>query len=484
VNTLESPLPRLHLRTELAQPLHRQIYLELRDAIINGRLKAGTKLPATRALAASHGVSRNTVLQAFDHLLAEGFLEARVGSGTFVARGFARAKASSKTTVRPLSIRGKVLANTPVTLVRPRRSGAFRHGIGALEVFPWNVWTKLSTRIMRDPPSELLGYGDPAGYAPLREAIAAHLRASRAVNCDGDQIIVLSGSQQALSLCAHLLLDAGDAVWLEQPGYLGARGAFDSAGLRVIGVPVDEQGLNVKAGERLESLAKLAYVTPSHQYPTGATMSLERRTQLLDWAKRRDAWIIEDDYDSEYRYDNRPLECLQSLDRDGRVIYCGTFSKVLFPGLRIGYAVIPPNLMPAFGNARALLDRSPPGLEQAVLNAFIREGYFGRHLRRTKKLYFERQLALRDALQTHLGNQLEVRGFDAGMHLCAWLEPYINDAVVADRMAQIELEALPLSAYSAAPLERGGLMLGYAATPADQLRLAVQKLAEVIGSLS
>ncbi len=481
--TLESPLPHLHLKPDNKESLHRQIYLELRDAIINGRLEGGTKLPATRALAASHGISRNTVLQAFDHLLAEGFLEARVGSGTFAVQGFARAQTLSKATTRPLSARGHVLAQTPVTLVRPRRSGAFRHGIGALEVFPWDVWTKLSTRIVRKPPPELLGYSDPTGYEPLREAIAAHLRTSRAVNCSSDQIIVLSGSQQALSLCAHVLLDPGDAVWLEQPGYLGARGAFTSAGLRITGIPVDEQGLNVRAGEQLEPDAKLVYVTPSHQYPTGATMSLNRRTQLLTWANHNNAWIIEDDYDSEYRYDNRPLECLQSLDREDRVIYCGTFSKVLFPGLRIGYAVVPPNLVPAFVNARALLDRAPPGLEQAVLNAFIREGHFVKHVRRTKKLYFERQIALREALRTHLGHRLEVRGFDAGMHLCGWLEPHLSDAMVAQRMADIGLEVLPLSAYSTAPLERGGLLLGYAATPIDQLRNAVQRLADVIDAL-
>jgi GntR family transcriptional regulator / MocR family aminotransferase len=479
VKPLESPLPCFQLQNHAEQPLHRQLYLELRDAIKSGQLEAGAKLPATRVLAQTHQISRNTVLQAFDHLLAEGFLEARVGSGTFVARGFT---ASRRTRANPkaLSKRGTTLAQTPVTINRPRQWGAFRHGIGALEVFPWDAWSRLSGRITRDPPRELLGYADPGGYAPLREAIASHLRASRAVVCQPEQIIVLSGSQQALSLCAHVLLDPGDAAWLETPGYLGARGALLGAGLRVIEVPLDEQGLDVKAGQRLEPNAKLAYITPSHQYPTGLTMSLERRTQLLEWAKFNNAWIVEDDYDSEYRYDGRPLESLQSLDFDGRVIYCGTFSKVLFPGLRLGYAVVPLELVSAFQNARALLDRAPPGLEQAVLNAFMREGHFAKHLRKTKKLYFERQLALREALDHHFGLRLEVRGFEAGMHLCAWLEPSISDLNISNRAAQIGLEVLPISAYSQTPLERGGLMLGYAATPADQLRDAVRKLSQII----
>jgi GntR family transcriptional regulator / MocR family aminotransferase len=489
-------------------PLYRQVYQKLRNAITSGKILAGTKLPATRALAQTHGISRNTVLIAFEQLIGEGFLEARTGDGTYVAQGFSSDvtgnltvnlfgnlsgnssdQFSSKLTAKApqqLSNRGTLLAKTPVTVKTFRNLGppkAFRHGIGDLEIFPWHEWARLCARSARQPINAILDYSDPAGYMPLREAIAAHLRATRAVNCSARQVMVVTGSQQALQLCAQLLLDPNEAAWFEQPGYMGARGALIAAGVRVVGVPVDDAGLNVAAGMRLEPNARLVYVTPSHQFPTGVTMSLERRQQLLAWAKRTDAWIVEDDYDSEYRYDNRPLESLQSLDRDGRVIYCGTFSKTLFPGLRLGYMVVPEHLIEAFSNARALLDRSPPGLTQTVLHAFMQEGYFARHLRRTKKVYLERQHALRESLERHLGDRLELRGFDAGMHLCAWLNSGVQDMEVSTLAAERQLEVIPVSALSTLPLERCGLMLGYAAINVQALRLGAKQLAGIIRGL-
>jgi GntR family transcriptional regulator / MocR family aminotransferase len=489
VSALESSLPGLKFSDTEDVPLYRQVYQKLRTAITSGKILAGTKLPATRALAQTHGISRNTVLIAFEQLIGEGFLEARTGDGTYVAQGFSSNpsdKISSTKSFRQLSRRGALLAKTPATVNGFRNLGqpkAFRHGIGDLEMFPWNEWARLSACAARQPINTILDYSDPAGYLPLREAIAAHLRATRAVNCSAQQVIVVTGSQQALQLCAQLLLDPNEAAWFEQPGYMGARGALIAAGIRVVGVPVDDAGLNVAAGMRIEPNARLAYVTPSHQFPTGVTMSLERRQTLLAWAKRTDAWIIEDDYDSEYRYDNRPLESLQSLDCDGRVIYCGTFSKTLFPGLRLGYMVVPEHLIEAFSNARALLDRSPPGLTQVVLHAFMQEGHFARHVRRTKKAYLERQYALRESLERHLGDRLELRGFDAGMHLCARLNSDVQDTEVSRLAAEGSLEVLPVSALSNLSLERGALMLGYAAISVPALRLGAKQLANIISRL-
>ena len=485
--SLESSLPGLNLSSTANVPLYRQVYQKLRAAITSGKIQAGTKLPATRALAQTHGISRNTVLIAFEQLISEGYLEGRTGDGTYVAHGFSSDHTDDciqlKSQLKPsqqLSTRGTLLATTPVTVKGFGHSGAFRHGIGDLEMFPWDMWARLSARAARQPSNAILDYSDPAGYLPLRESIAAHLRATRAVNCSAQQVIVVTGSQQALLLSAQMLLDPNEAAWFEQPGYMGARGALIAAGVRVIGVPVDNAGLIVSAGMRFEPAARLAYVTPSHQFPTGVTMSLERRQLLLAWATQANAWIIEDDYDSEYRYDNRPLESLQSLDRDGRVIYCGTFSKSLFPGLRLGYMIVPEHLIQAFSNARALLDRSPPGLTQTVLHAFMQEGHFARHIRRTKKAYLERQYALRESLEKQLGDRLELRGCDAGMHLCAWLNSDVSDTEVSKLAAERNLEVIPVSALSALPLERGGLMLGYAAVPVQALRAGAELLTKII----
>lgn len=367
--------PVISVDRSSAAPLHRQLYEGLREAILSGRLSAGALLPSTRELAAGLGVSRNTATSAYAQLLAEGYLEGRVGSGTYVARSLPDdlLRARSGPGGEPggagaevaLSRRGRLLAATPTTTARdagPAR--AFRPGIPALDAFPFGLWRRLESRFWRRPPPGLLGYGDPAGYGPLRAGISAYLRAARAVRCSPEQVIVVSGSQQALDLAARVLLDPGDAAWVEEPGYAGARAALLGAGARLVPVPVDEEGLDVAAGARLGPDARLVHVTPSHQYPLGATMSLARRLELLGWARRSGAWVLEDDYDSEYRYAGRPLEALQGLDAEGRVIYVGTFSKVLFPSLRLGYLVLPPDLVDAFAAARELTDRHPPGPDQ------------------------------------------------------------------------------------------------------------------------
>jgi GntR family transcriptional regulator/MocR family aminotransferase len=326
----------------------------------------------------------------------------------------------------------------------------------------------------------LLDYGDPLGFMPLREAIATYLREARAVRCEAGQVMVVSGSQHGLDLATRLLLDPGDRVWLEDPGYLGARGALMAAGARLVPVPVDGEGLEVARGIRVAPDARLAYVTPSHQYPLGVTMSLARRLALLEWARARRAWIVEDDYDSEYRYTGRPLASLQGLDRHGRVIYVGTFSKVLFPALRLGYVVVPPALVDAFAAARGLVDRHPPSVTQAVLAEFIAEGSFARHVRRMRMRYAEQQAALVEAARHKLDGVLEVSPAEAGMHLVGWLPSGADDRAASGTAQQVGVEAPALSTFRLRRSGRCGLLLGYAAWAPSELRAAVDTLAAAL----
>jgi GntR family transcriptional regulator/MocR family aminotransferase len=337
-------------------------------------------------------------------------------------------------------------------------------------------WGQLTARHWGRVSRHLLDYGDPLGFMPLREAIATYLREARAVRCEAGQVMVVSGSQHGLDLATRLLLDPGERAWIEDPGYLGARGALVAAGARVVPVPVDGDGLVVARGMRVAPDARLAYVTPSHQYPLGVTMSLARRLALLQWARTRRAWIVEDDYDSEYRYTGRPLASLQGLDRHGRVIYVGTFSKVLFPALRLGYVVVPPALVDAFAAARGLVDRHPPSVTQAVLAEFIAEGSFARHVRRTRVRYAEQQAALVDAAARKLGGVLEVSPAEAGMHLVGWLPAGADDRGASAAALAAGLEAPPLSSFRLRPARSGGLLLGYAAWPPAELRAAAGML--------
>lgn len=473
------------------EPFYRQLYEGVRAGILSGRLPARTRLPSTRAVAAELGVSRTTVVAAFQQLLAEGYLQGRTGSGTFVAPSLpdellgvqaeARGTEDQVRSGRGLSRRGEAMAATPVSAARDRGlPGAFRPGVPAYDEFPSGVWRRLVSRAWRGNAAGLLGYGDPAGYGPLRREISAHLGPARAVRCSPERVIVVSGSQQALDLCARVLLDPGDAVWVEEPGYRGARAALLGAGARLIPVPVDEEGLDVRAGVAREPGARLACVTPSHQYPLGVTMGLSRRLELLGWADRTGAWVLEDDYDSEYRYSGRPLEALQGLDTAGRVVYVGTFSKVLFPSLRLGYLVVPPDLVDAFAAARELSDRQPPGLDQAVLAEFISEGHFARHLRRTRALYAERQTILVEEAHRHLSGRLDVAPAQAGMHLVGRLPTGEDDREASRRANGRGVEAPAVSLYGETADGRGGLLLGYAAVGEAGIRDGVRRLAEAL----
>ena len=486
-------VPVVSIDRRSAAPLYRQLYDGFREAILSRRLRPGQRIPSTRTLAAELGISRFPILNAYEQLVAEGYFHSGVGSGTHVASlvpGGSRNPAR-ETSRRPSPPRGRraVSRDTDFLLAGGtdpwlRGWGAFRVSEPAVDRFPNEIWSRLVGRHGRaarqDPRS--LNYGNPMGHRPFREAVARYLRTARAVRCEADQIMVVSGSQQALSLIARVLVDPGSPVWVEEPGYGGARDVLRLRSARLVPVPVDEEGLIVSAGTEKCPDAAAAYVTPSHQYPLGMVMSASRRLQLLDWARRSGSWIIEDDYDSEYRYESLPIASLQGLDGDARVIYVGTFSKVLFPALRLGYLVLPADLVARFAAVRDATDIFPPTFAQAVLADFIREGHFARHLRRMRALYQERRGALVDALRTELGDVVTVLGDEAGMHLVASLtKGPDDDCAVAVRAARQGLWAMPLSPCYIARASRRGFVLGFGGTSVPEIRGGVRRLRAALG---
>jgi GntR family transcriptional regulator/MocR family aminotransferase len=484
-----APFLAIHLDRRSRLPLQRQLYDELRAAILAGRLSPGDRLPATRALAADLAVSRNTVTGAFDQLLAEGYLEGRVGSGTYVAESLPDDLLRVTGAPRPVeagaaplpSRRGRLLASTPVSASAGRAPiRPFQTGIPALDVFPRALWSRIATRAIRSAAPERMSYGDAAGFAPLRRAVAEYLRAARGVRCSWEQVVITAGSQQSLDLAARVLLDPGDTAWVEDPGYLGARGAFTAAGVVCAPVTVDAEGLSVDDGAARHPQARMAYVTPSWQFPLGVTMSLPRRMALLAWARARRAWIVEDDYDSEFRYAGRPLAALQGLDGAGRVIYTGTFSKVLFPALRLGYLVAPDGAVDAFISARALADRHSPTLEQAIVAEFLDAGHFARHVRRMRSLYAERQAALVAAAAREFDGLLSVAPAEAGMHLLAWLPRGVNDRHASQKAAAAGVSAPALSQYTIAARPDPALLLGYAPYGVRKIRDGARRLAAAL----
>jgi GntR family transcriptional regulator / MocR family aminotransferase len=469
-------------------PMHRQLYDYLRAAILSGRLAGGLRLPATRTLATELGVSRNTVMSAFDQLLAEGYMEGRVGAGTYVARVlpdevlYVTAQPGENSGAfqagRAISRRGRLVATMPRTPARFRDLPmAFRPSLPALDAFPFRTWAGLLSKRWRGPSPEMLEPGDPAGYRPLREAVAGYLGAARGVRCHPDQVIITTGSQQALDLVARTLLDPGDTAWIEEPGYLGTRGALLAASIRLAPVPVDGEGLDITAGIARAPHARLICVSPSCQYPLGMTMSLGRRLALLEWASKAGAWVLEDDYDSEYRYANRPLAALQGIDTEGRVLYVGSFSKVLFPSLRLGYLVAPPDLVDPFVAMRSRTDLHAPTPEQAVLTDFIVEGHFARHIRRMRSLYAGRQAVLVEAAAQELIGLLEVHAADAGMHLTGWLPAGTDDNAASARAMSHGVYAPALSSYYLGAPGMPGLLLGYTAVSESEIKAGVHRLA-------
>jgi GntR family transcriptional regulator/MocR family aminotransferase len=469
-------------------PLHHQLYEALRTAVIERRLAPATRLPSTRDLCAALAVSRTTVVTAFEQLIAEGYIESRVGDGSYVSHilpdtslavGLATPPSRSPAPRRDpgFSQRFQAICATPAEI--PSDQGElrpFRPGSPDVATFPTQLWARLLARQWRRGPTTLLDYHAHAGYPPLRAAIAAYVGVARGVQCSAEQVFITNGAQDALSLAALVLLNPGDAVWMEDPGYRGARAALLSAGAQLVPVPIDADGLDVADGMRTNAAARLAYVTPSHQYPTGVTMSLTRRLALLDWAQRQAAWIIEDDYDSEFRYRGRPLSALQGLDGGQRVIYVGTFSKVLFPTLRLGYMIVPPALVGGLGMALRTMQHHMPGMDQAVLTEFIVAGHFARHIRRMRLLYAERQRALVAAVRSQLGSWLQLEASDAGLHLLGWLPAQVDDRAVSAAAQRLGVEAPALSSYSLRSLPRGGLVLGYAGLSVAQIEQGIRSL--------
>ena len=484
--------------------LFRQLYAAIKHAILSGAIQPGMQLPPTRDFCRLLGISRQTVLNAYDQLMAEGYLSGSVGKGTFVsarlptaspeqqpAAADSASRSTAATLLRPLSGRGLRFVDALGTMrFHTGQPRAFRLGMPGLDLFPFDVWGRLEARCWRHPEHQM-GYSDPAGYAPLRALLCVYLRASRGVNCTPEQIVITSGSQQALFLLSTLLLAPDDAAWVENPGYRGATAPLHAGQARITPVPVDAEGLSVAYGARHCPDAKLIFVTPSHQLPLGVTMSLQRRLELLAWASANQAWVIEDDYDSEYRYSGPPLASLQSLDSAGCVIYVGTLSKVLFPGLRLGYLVAPLPLVEAIVQAKAVIDRHTAIVPQMVLADFIAEGHFKRHIKRTRDAYAERRAALLAALDAQLADELVCGPSDAGLDVAVYFkQPHDEIAIAAAALAR-GIEVRPLSHYAstlpnAAPAysQSQGLLLGFAAISAEEIGRGVAVLRQVLKAAS
>jgi GntR family transcriptional regulator/MocR family aminotransferase len=479
--------PVIQLQKHGPNSLYRQVYEGYRKAIVDGSLRKGQRIPSTRVLAVELGISRMPVLNAYAQLLAEGYFESRVGSGTVVSRSLPERMGSPKPTPsKSLSRKARRVSKRSMNLLTAQRFYTLR-GLGpfnvsqiAFEDFPLALWNSLVTRHARSSWAGSLDYGDPMGLKELREAIAEYLRTARGVRCEAHQVMIVSGSQQGLEITARVLLDPGDHVWMEEPGYRFARSVFSFSRCVIVPVPVDEEGLNVAAGITKYTKARAVLVTPSHQYPLGVTMTASRRLQLLDWAESNGSWIIEDDYDSEYRYEGPPVTSLQGLDRNSRVVYIGTFSKVLFPSLRIGYLVLPEDLVERFVAARFALDIGPATFQQAVLADFIREGHFARHIRRMRLVYAERRNALIENLHDQFGPMAEMIGAEAGMHLSVLLDG-IPDQEISFRAARERLWLSALSPFYLGKAARQGFILGFGSTSVKEMPAAVQKMRAMVG---
>ena len=465
-------------------PVFRQIYQQLRSAILAGRIRPGTKLPSTRELAVRIGVSRSAAVAAFEQLLAEGYACGKTGAGTFVTSDlpepFSAIRARKK---RPTSS-GK-------TATSSRELGGFGDVTSQSEERPFNLgrtlvdartaelWRKLSARSLRSFGRHHLGYADPHGMLELRKSVSAYLQAARAVRCDAEQVVITAGTQQALDIVIRVMQGPDKQVWIEDPGYSLTHLALIAAGAKVCPVPVDQHGINVTEGIRRAAKARAVFITPSHQFPKGVVLSMARRLELLAWARESGAWIVEDDYASEFRYGGRPLASLQGLDEAERVIYIGTLNKALFPGLRLGYAVVPASLVRAFVAARHLMDRQPSSLCQTVVAAFMEEGHFASHIRRMREMYRDQRDALITAVRHRLGDHLTVDPPDQGMHLVAYTRRGLSDVTVerAAREHGVIVRAMS-RLYVEAPA-RSALMLGFSGYPRQIIAPAIARLAHV-----
>jgi len=465
-------------------PAYRWLYASLRAEILYGRLRPGARLPSTRDLASQYGLARGTIVNAFEQLKSEGYVEGSVGSGTHVSKVLPEkllhvavdqaAKPALRGTRQPVvSDYGRGARLFAGYENRPTR--AFRANLPALDLFPMALWTKITLHCLRRISTRHLLGCDPLGYIPLRQAVAEYLSRSRGVRCVPEQVAIVSGVQEALDLTARLLLNPGDRVCVENPGYPGAALVFRAFRARIFAAGVDDQGIEIR---HLPSHGvRLIYVTPGHQFPLGTTMSLSRRLQLLEWARKSGAMIFEDDYDSEYRYSGCPIPALQGLDDSGLVLYAGSFSKVLFPALRLGYVVIPFGLVDRFEAIQSLTSRHAPLLEQLVLSDFITEGHFGRHLRRMREVYAERLSVLLEEARLRLAGLLEISSVEAGLQTAGRLFGGIDAEAATVAAAKRNVDVTPIDRYSQGKVVPRGLQLGFAALDVKEIRRGVRELA-------
>ena len=472
-------------------PLHARIQRAIRQLILDRALGAGKPLPASRALAKSLGVSRDTVEAAYGQLHAEGFIDRRVGSGSFVAqvtefravRRPAPADAPSRHQAPNLSKRGSAMYRSGG--VRERLSPQpFAHGVPETRTFPLHLWERLQRQVLKEAGTQALLHADPQGAEPLRRAIADYVNLERGARTTADRVVVLTSSQQALTLCANMLLDPGDRIFIEDPVYYGARKAFDAAGLECAPIALDRQGLLVEQILGDPRGAKAVFLTPSHQFPTGATLSLERRLALIEWAEQHQAWMIVDDDDSEFHYAGRPTACAQGLDPYDRTLYVGTFTKSLFPGLRIAYVVLPPQLAEPMTVARTLLDGHSAPIAQLTLARFMEGGHFGAHVRSMRGVYAERLGVLGDLVETHLSDFVEAQPPAGGLQMPCLLTCGLSEGAVVHAARRAGIELLGLSGLHAGESGPPGFLMGFAAYTPDEIEVAVRKLASVFQAMT
>lgn len=464
--------------------LSRQVYQWIRHAIVERAIPPGEALPSTRELAEENSISRTVVVQAYDQLTAEGFIAGRRGSGTYVSESLEHRpppaqKRFASVRLSPFGVAATSMALDGIGPTRSTRPPRYNFAFGncALDDFPLAAWRRILLRRTRSASARSFDYGAPAGSTSLREAIAAHLRRSRALQCDVSQVLIINGAQQAIDLIMRLLVNPREPVAVEDPQYHGIRQVLLAARVRIQPVPVDHDGL---IPQHLPRRSRLAVVTPSHQYPTGAVLPLPRRMALLAWASRTNALIVEDDYDGEFRYEGEPVEPLQSLDHEGRVIYVGTFSRTLFPAMRIGYLVAPRPLFASFAAAKWLSDRHTPVLEQETLAEFIASGAYERHLRRARRANTVRRDALLTAIEEYLGDRVTVTGSRSGTHIVLWPREQANEKSILAQAAAAGVGIYGISGYFLRPSPRPGFLLGYAGMPVEQICEGIRRLAGVL----
>lgn len=468
-----------------------QVYHALRHAIVEGRLPPGTKIPSTRGLSEMMSISRNSVIAGYDRLLDEGYIQTRKGAGTFVTQNIPDQSIGNHY-IKPMpenELPSDERLNTDIASVRElwradfagrEMNRLFAVGVGCTDLFPHSLWGKLLGRVWRQSRHQLGSHTSPCGFYPLRKAICHYINTTRGVHCNEDQIMIVNGIQQALNITARALLARGNEVWLDDPGYKGARGVFMSTGAIVRPVPVDNEGMNVGDGIKHFPQARLAYVVPSDQYPLSGTLSLPRRLELLEWAKTNRAWIFEDDYNSEFRYTERSLQALQGLDQHQRVIYSETFSKMMYPEFRLGFLVVPPALKEQFMLTKYFSDIGTSYLEQAVLASFIDQGYYASHVRRVRKACYERRAALVNAIQYYLADKMTVQSSDSGVHIVCWLHNALTGNEIEEKARASGMGIQSLSHYYLGDAPRQGILIGFANHPPETLVDGIRRLAQII----